>query len=258
MGNKTVKDLAWPDVTVLVCTYDRPREIRQTLESLFNNLLYDQLRWHIADDGSPGDYVDDIIGFLVENGIYKSAITATQTLRGGWGRNVNVAIRNITTPYIYFTEDDYLLMRKLDLSLYVGLMESVRRIGMIRFGLAGHEGLGCYLKDANVSKWLPDYREGKTGNIGHMAYWAIERNVSAGPYALYKYSNRPHLVHRRFRTAYGYYPEGRPLAQTEEGMNHQIAKVRDGPEIVCPANWVMWEFDHIGVSRQGTEADLHA
>lgn len=256
MGNNNMP--VWPDATVLICTYDRPREVRLTIDALIKNLTYEgKIAWHIADDGTLGDYVEDIIAYLVDKGIRRTTITSSITLRDGWGRNVNKAIRQITTPYTYFTEDDYLLLRPLDLSPYVALSESERHVGMVRFGLAGHVGLGCYVKAADISRWLPQYREGKNGTIGGLFYWEIERNVGGGPYGFYKYSNRPHLVHRRFRTAYGLYPEGVSLAQTEDGMNHNIARVKDGPAIVCPANWALWEFDHIGVSRQGTEADLH-
>lgn len=185
--------------------------------------------------------------------------TCSVTERKGWGANVNAALRAVKTDYVYFTEDDYVLKRPLDLRACVALMDVAPTIGMVRFGLAGHDGLGCYLREADVSGWLPDFRENSSNaSMGKLNYWEIERGVTAGVFAFYKYSNRPHLKHRRFHQAYGYYPEGRPLALTEEGMNHQIEKVAVGPAIVCPADWVLWHFDHIGVSRQGTEADLHA
>lgn len=259
----------WPEVTVMVCTYDRPKEIRRTLESLFNNLRYpaDKIRWHIADDGTDvGEYeymldvpyIHDIIDWASRK--YGRYITsATRTPRKGWGANVNTALKAITTDYVYFTEDDYLLQRPLDLRAYVALIDVVPTIGMVRFGLAGHDGLGCYLHEADVSGWLPDFCENAANpNPGKMNYWEIERSVSAGGVAFYKYSNRPHLKHRRFHDTYGFYPEDRPLALTEEGMNHQIAHIPIGPAIVCPADWVVWHYEHIGVSRQGTEADLHA
>ncbi len=253
-----MNNLNWPKVTVVVCTYDRPKEIRLTLESLFNNLSYepDRIAWHIADDGTPGTYALDVCRWI--RSVSGMDVASSVTERKGWGANVNAALRAVQTDYVYFTEDDYVLQRSLDLRRYVALIDVVPTIGLLRFGLAGHDGLGCYLHEADVSGWLPDYQETPTSLPGKLDYWEIERGVSVGPFAVYKYSNRPHLKHRRFHETYGYYPEGRTLALTEEGMNHQIAHMPIGPAIVCPADWTLWHYDHIGVSRQGSEAEREA
>jgi glycosyltransferase involved in cell wall biosynthesis len=260
----------WPIVTVVICTFDRPHEIRQTIASLFNNLQYpqDRLRWHIADDGSPNGYVDDVRSFIessIEFLTRYSAddrVTHTVTQRKGWGANVNAALRAVQSDYVYFTEDDYLLLRPLDLRPHVALMETHKNVGLVRYGIAGH-GMWTAVREADISAWLPEFQEntsnqGYTG-AGKLSYLEIHPRMIAGEYGFYRYSNRPHLKHRRFHEHFGPYPEGLSLGRTEEAMNHLIGlHAKDSPALVCPADWVLWHFDHIGVSYQGSAAESEA
>ena len=249
----------WPVVTVVICTYDRPKEIRRTIDSLVTHLDYPNLRWHIADDGSPANYAFDVMHYLISDfGYDADLVTGTVTQRMGWGVNVNTALRDVKSEYIFFTEDDYVLLKPLDLRPHVALMELRHNIGMVRYGIAGH-GLLAAVRETDVSEWLPNYQEngGKDGYSGQgkLCFLEISLTQSVGPFGFYKYSNRPHLKHRRFHEHYGYHPEGVGLAATEDGMNHLIKDGAPGPEIVCPAGWINWHFNHIGVSRQGSDAD---
>ncbi len=252
----------WPEVTIVVCTYDRPKEIRATLRSLFQHIQYpaDKITWHIADDGTPGDYISGVLRWaLMDESTYALAqYSATVTDRKGWGANVNKALKDVTTDYVYFTEDDYVLNRTLRLDAYVAMMEQAPTVGMVRFGIAGHS-LTCHLNEIDISNWLPDYLEGSS-NLGYSGKgkintWVIDKRFSTGPFSFYRYSNRPHLKHRRFHEAYGLYPEGLTLAQTEHRMNNQFYDGPDSPYIVCPADWTTWHYEHIGVSRQGSELE---
>ncbi len=252
----------WPDVTIVVCTYDRPKEIRDTIESLQAHIIYpeEHLHLHIADDGSPSPtYIDEVRHFAAKHG-FEYPIGSTITNRKGWGANVNKALRAITTDYVYFTEDDYVLNKTLRLDSYVALMECAPTIGLVRFGIAGHS-LTCHLNEVDISNWIPDYVEGTStigsGGKGKINAWVIDKRFSTGPYSFYRYSNRPHLKHRRFHETYGYYPEGLSLALTEHKMNNQFYDGPDAPFIVCPADWTLWHYEHIGVSRQHTKDDIH-
>ena len=240
----------WPDLTVLVCTFDRYDTLARTLESVREKLAYrGRLRVHIADDGSPDGYVARALEWVAHNTDWEA--TSSVTARRGWGANVNAALAMIETEYIYLTEDDYVLTRTLDLTPYVALLETERQLGMVRFGIAAHE-LVCALCEADISAWLPNYREG-VGQPGKLGYWRVDRRLSRG---CYKYSNRPHLKHRRFHEHYGGYAEGVGLARTEHEFNERFCSTGEGPEIVCPIDWVGWHYDHIGQSRQGTEYDI--
>lgn len=258
--------MEWPEVTIVICTYDRPREIRSTIDSLIQNLKYptEKLRFHIADDGSPEGYVEDLRKWLKnswhENPQFAAMpFTYSITPRLGWGSNVNESTRHVKSDYTYFTEDDYVLKRELDLCPYVAAMEVAPSIGLMRFGIAGHE-ITCHLNEVDIRKWLPDYQEaGENGagytSDGRLNIWVIDKQYVGGRYSFYHYSNRPHLKHRRFHEAYGLYPEGLTLGNTEHGMNHQYQQGTPQPYIACPANWTLWHYDHIGVSRQNTDLD---
>jgi glycosyltransferase involved in cell wall biosynthesis len=260
----------WPDVTVVICTYDRPEEIRTTISSLIANIKYppEHLYWHIADDGTPSEpndpypyqYTLSLIKYLGDRG-QSGRIRFTRTDRKGWGANVNAAIKDVRSDYIYFTEDDYVLLKPLDLRPYVAIMEMSDLIGMIRFGIAGHS-LTAALREFNIMSKMPEYQENGGGRgssgLGTVQMWLLDRFLSSGPYSEYLYSNRPHLVHKRFYDVYGLYPEGILLGDTELAYNAQIKRGSSTPEIACPANWCGWNYDHIGHSRQGTKEDTYA
>ncbi len=263
----------WPLVTIVICTYNRPLEVRKTIQSLLEHVYYppNRLRWHIADDGTDGFYVGELHDWMIEVSPESCGVpdsyprtTYTITPRKGWGTNVNTALREVKTDYVYFTEDDYVLKRDMDLMAYVAAMEEAPAIGMMRFGIAGH-ALTCHLNEIDIRKWDPIYEDNEGlsqyrgyGGTGKLNTWVVDKGFSHGPYSFYLYSNRPHLKHRRFHEAYGYYVEGQTLANTEHAMNHQFRQGPEVPYIACPANWTLWHYDHIGVSRQGTSEDVHA
>jgi len=255
----------WPDVTVVICTYNRPVEIRKTIDSMLKNLRYppEHLLWLIADDGTVGDYPNDVCEYILAR-LPDADVSYTITERRGWGANVNKALKEAFgyADYVYFTEDDYLLLKPLDLRPYIAAMEVDQRIGLVRFGIAGHS-LTCGLHELDISDWIPDYQENDSNNgysgVGKINMWYVDRISSRGPFSNYQYSNRPHLKHRRFHETYRLYPEGLTLGETEEAMNRQMmAEMNLQPYITCPANWTLWHYDHCGQSRQGTREDVHA
>ena len=258
----------YPPLTILICTYDRPNEIRHTITSLYKNLRYPNRIWHIADDGTSGNYVGDIIDWM--KGSFPAGKTMrvnyTITNRRGWGANVNKALKALSTQFVFFTEDDYVLMRPLEMKAHVALMKRDPNIGMVRYGIVGHS-FSAILKEADIKEAFPEFVQGDpncTGSIhpGKINYWELDMlDRENRPFNGYKYSNRPHLKKIKFHDVYGYHPVGKSLAQTEHGMNAMITNYIDNndsfPSIVCPADWVTWHFDHIGHSRQRTKDDLY-
>ena len=226
-----------PDLTVLVVTYDRPYEIRETLNALRGHLRYDpNVKWHLADDGSPGSYLDDIYRDFAD---LDWAWTVTPRL--GWGANVNTALRAISTDYIFLIEDDYVARHPLDLYSGVALLTARSDLDLVRYdGLAGHVGLSLWMDEAPVAG-------------GHMPFLRIDTRRSGH---LNCYSNRPHLRHRRFHERLGLYPEGLPLGYTEETYAHRVKDV-SSPQvsIAVLVDGITQAFDHIGKTRQGTDLD---
>ncbi len=226
--------MSWPDVALVVVTYDRPQEIRRTLQAFLKNVWYEGTVWcHIADDGSPHGYVEALYSeFPIRS--------HTVTQREGWAGNVNMALGTVYqwTDYVFLIEDDYVSKRVIDLNRGVSLLESVSKIGNVRYdGIEGHQFM-LRLCEAQT-------RMGKTH------YMVIEKRL--GP-SSYVYSNRPHLFHRRFTTEYGWYPTGLTLGSTELVYADKVLHM-SGPETVILADGIIRAFDHIGKSRQGTSLD---
>jgi len=225
--------LAWPAVTVLIVTWNRPEEIRRTINALQGYLIYPNLAWHIADDNSPGDYLPALRADFPH-----LKFTTTVTDRKGWGANVNLALKTIATNYIFSCEDDYVAYHILDLETGVELMELRENIGLVRYdGLSGHIGLDLSVQEAKT--------------MGRLDYLQIVKDKSSH---LNVYSHRPHLKHVRFHKAYGSYKEGVTLGECEEDFAHRV-KGSDGPGLAILTNGIPRAFDHVGKSRQGTPED---
>lgn len=230
---------AWPPVTVLIVTYDRPDEVRAVVGALRNHLRYlGKLCWHLADD-STGDpsYVPSILRDFPD-------LTWTYTVtpqRGGWGVNVNTALQAVQTPYVFLCEDDHVAQRPLDLGAGVFVMEHVPTVGLVRYdGVEGHR-LTLHLEETPKVQGV------------RVHYLRADRLSSK---ELYVYSHRPHLKHKRFHEAYGLYTEGVDLGSTETLFAHRVRTAEAGPEIVVLSDGVERAFKHIGASRQGTAEDI--
>lgn len=232
-----MSDSTWPPVVVLIVTYDRPAEIRATIEALRRHLIYKgELLWAVCDDGSPNGYLGSI-----RNSFPSLDIAISRTERRGWGANVNRGLRSLVHKhYCFLLEDDYVALRDIDLTSGIALLEALPDLGAVRYdGIAGH-GLDLELRETDTM-------------VGRLNYLRIRKSSSF----LNVYSNRPHLTSPRFRETYGDYIEGKTLGETEESFAHQV-RDKKGPDIACLADGIALAFDHIGTSRQHTVEDVHA
>lgn len=225
----------WPDVAVMIVTYDRPGEIRRVIKALDKHLQYEgKFIWYLADDGSPGSYVLDIQRDFPNLGFRVSI-----TKRLGWGANVNKCMQIIGEKHIFLCEDDYVALYPLDINKGVALLDSKTSIGLVRYdGLAGHR-LNLAIEEVDTC-------------LGILQYLKILKEDSRG---LNVYSNRPHLKSVGFHRAYGEYPMNKPLGETESAFAHRVKDIPKGPKLVILENGVVRAFDHIGKSRQGSELD---
>jgi carboxylesterase type B len=77
---------------------------------------------------------------------------------------------------------------------------------------------------------------------------------------LYIPSDRPHLKHRRFHNAAGWYPEGLKSAETEEAWSHQVkdaARAHGVPAVLVPhALDVERNFEHLGWHSRWRDVNL--
>lgn len=242
----------WPDVTILICTYNRPAEIVRTVEALRANLTYSgTLHWLICDDSSPAGYVSKLKKSKLFKDIGAEFVTTEQN--SGWGSNVNNGLSHVATDYIFFTEDDKELHAPLDLDVLIALMETKPDIGMVRVKGTNGTPVITHHFEADISDWLPDFQHGY-GVPGKLTYLQLD----SGSPTLWLYSHGMHLKHKRFHEFYGLYPEGWKLARTEEGYAH-IVKERmrlDGaPAITILPEWIVEQTEDFGQSYQGSEFD---
>lgn len=246
----------WPVIDIIIITFSRFTEIQRTVESLAHNLCYPlhKLRWLIADDTTPGDYVAKLKKKRLFQDLHAEFIPAEKNV--GWGANANRALAYSTAPLIYMQEDDYELMQPIDLRVGVALLlEKASVLGMLRYrGTAGDHVL-LHQFEANIERYIPDFRE-HMGNPGMLTYLQLDGHSPSA----YCYSNGPHLKSRRFHEIYGAYPEGRRLGDTEETMAVRVKGMMQTEPDKCPGIAILPEnipmiYDHFGQSFQFSEAD---
>lgn len=245
----------WPTVTIQICTYNRPKEILEVINSLVRNLRYpaSQLRWLVCDDASPALYHTTLAESKMFHNLNIKIISTAKN--SGWGANVNQGIREIIdTDYTFFIEDDKILGRELNLKHGVALMQEKPHLGMLRYrGTAGTHVV-FHQFEGNISEYVPDYREGNSGLPGRITYLQLD----SGSPTLYIYSHGPHLKRKSFHEFYGLYPEGRKLGDTEESFAHHVKDmmhVEGAPGIAILPEFVLPWFEDIGKSYQGSEFD---
>lgn len=257
--------MSLPTIAIQICTYNRYSEIQKVVAALqrFINYPKDKVILYICDDSSPGDYIKKLKRLKIFK-FWKTRFITTDK-NSGWGANVNNGLRLIPEEYIFFTEDDYVLERPLDLRVGVGLLYIKPHIGMLRYrgSAGGHfvyhqfeaklDVFGSELQGKDTLEW---YEGSRT-----VPYRLTYLQFDGGSPQLYIYSHGPHLKHKSFHEYYGFYPEGKRLGETEESFAHTVkTTMRTKPNkslgIAILPEWVPMHFDHIGVSFQHTEDDV--
>jgi glycosyltransferase involved in cell wall biosynthesis len=182
-------------VSVIMTTYNRTAIAAKTLQSLVDHLLYPDLRWIIADDGSDEGHLETLLD-IVPNA------QVTQANRGGVGKSKNLALTLAfeTSPYVLLTEDDWYLPEPLDLESHVQIMQDHPDVGMIRFGFLGA------MPQENFTAIYRDY-----GNF--QAYWDLQPAT-----AMYIYSGQISLRSEAFYKMLGMHLEGAQAGIEEEEL----------------------------------------
>lgn len=247
-----MKDL--PPLSIVIITYDRRSELKQTFEALYKNLYYDGVaKYFIADDCTPGAYRESVLHDINQiNYIQEDVKFISTPVNSGWGVNANNALLHVQDDIVLFLEDDYILRHELDITPYVALLMAHPGIGLIRLdGIAGHK-IVCHVNETDISDYAAGYRQG-VSLPGKLNYFLADHTSRE----TWLYSNRPHLKHRRFHEFYGKYPEGLKLGDTEESFAHTVKdqmNLPGAPAIAVPLDATSY-FDHIGISYQHSELD---
>jgi len=218
---------SWPPITVMIITYNRPKIIRRTIDAYKEHLRYDgELIWRLADDGSPPGYLEDLAADYPELNL-----EWTVTNRKGLASNINKGLKACETKYTFFTEDDWMCIRSIDLTRGMTLLENVPQVAVVVFDTANYRvTLHAYSLQVNggrVDYYIKDFE---------CRYW---------------YPGHPHLKHSGFHEAYGYYVEGTHRGKAELAFYYQARKVKDGPEVaILPEYTGKRPFKHIGPPRR--------
>lgn len=216
-------------VVACLLTYNRFEYARETIESFYDNVV-GRPHLHIADDGSPKGYITKLID--VARKVGAPSISFTNSERGGYGRNVNLAsqVTHELATHVFMLEDDWRLLRKLDLAEYVADMEALSDLDCVRFGyLSWTQPLGGMLSCGPFHKYL-----------------MLNPN-SPEPHV---WSGHPRLERVEFQRQVGEWPEGLAPGETEFRVAHlRRARYGVGWPLGVDAREGYGLFAHIGTVR---------
>lgn len=210
----------WPDVFVGIPGYNRPDTVRITIAKLLINLRYKgKVTIVVSEDGDYEKMAEAILKTELPQPELTSYHPHRHDLYPGPGKGLGANLNHLLNIAAYadhkiimLMDDDHWLEKPLDISPHVKQLMECPEAGWIRLYGIGHHNL--------------------VGDLNGR-YWHIRWNSPD----LYITSFRPHIKHVRFHEHFGNYPEGRSLAQTEEGFCHQckdIASKKGGPKVLVP------------------------
>lgn len=211
-------------ITAVLLTYNRYDYAEHTLKCFLERIHYSgELALHIADDGSPGDYVDRLRYCA---GCYSKLVGVSHSItdRRGYGGNYNVATQVVhpISDYVMPIEDDWELTRNLDLDPFVADLESTD-YGCIRMAYVG---------------WTQDLLAKFVGINGRMYL-----NLLPESKELHVFSGHPRLEKVSWQRRLGVWPENAKPGDTEIAVCFR-KESREG------VLWPIWQcpniFEHIG------------
>jgi len=218
-------------IVVILQTYKRTDVALRTIQAAHRHLRYPDLRWYVADDGSPAEHFEAVIGALDALG---AVAAGAHTERRGYGANCNAAwdAADCQGALTFWLEDDWELTQPFDLYAYAALLMEREDIGMVRLG---------YL-NAGI--------KGQCIGHNHALYWALDRQPVEDWQCVF--TGHPSLRHRRYRQSYGDYPTDLAPGETEL-MYAYSYRIGSGPAIVWPASYPETGlFAHIGTVKTET------
>jgi GT2 family glycosyltransferase len=182
----------WPDVAVLIPTYNRAQIVRETVELLRLNLRYSgDVHIYVGVDGTDHTslLLEDMGCFVLPNPA------------GGIGANLNRLIRAAQSDraeYFIGMDDDHHLIAPLCLDRHVRKLRDDLSAGWIHL-----------LMEAKGDEHYDRYRF--TGTLDGDHYWRIHWD-SVEHFIM---SFRPHVFHQRWLDSFGYLPERLRTGETE-------------------------------------------
>lgn len=228
----------WPDVAILIPTFNRAQTVKRTVDLLFAHLRYDgNITAFVGCDGTDNTPDQLCCPYMGLEG-HRDIVVLDQP-SGGIGRNLNRLIKQAQSQgfkYFISLDDDHHLVRPLELDRHVAKLRDDPSAAWIHL-----------LMEAKHDEHFDSYKF--TATLDQHHYWRVHWN-SAEHFIM---SFRPHLFHQRFLDVFGYLPEGLRTGQTEWEYAAQVKRI--GPEsglnvlvpLTAPGRET-WEHNNNGVS----------
>lgn len=128
-----------PRLCICLLTYDRLEYAMMTLRALLTNARYSgPLLVHIADDGSSPEYRRTLLE-LAASFQQVEGVSVSNSERGGYGASYNLAMQTVhaMAGIILPIEDDWQLLKPLNLDALVEVFFQADWVGCIRLGYLG-------------------------------------------------------------------------------------------------------------------------
>jgi hypothetical protein len=205
-------------LSIIITTFDagegsRTNLLYSTVWYLQQNLIYPELFWIVADDGSPKqqEHLKGTINYLESK---EQNFVVTDSERAGVGKSKNIALNEAfkKSPYVLMLEDDWILNKPFSVDSYVKILSEYSEVGMIRLGYLGGTMKASYLAYNDIS------------------FWDLERGSG-----VYIYSGQVSLRHQRFYESCGYHPEGVSPGEEELEFCKKYNGTENAPKILWPA-----------------------
>lgn len=199
------------------------------------HLRYDgPMRLHFADDGSRPGHREQLLQWGKQVRDW-TEVTVTNAYGAGIGKSLNLALTVLHSDLVFFIKDDSVLIDELNLEQAARILEN-ESIGLVRTGMI-HPDLYAKTVYGGPELW-------------GQYYWVFDK-----PRCGYVFSFRNWLAHRRFWLAYGPFPEGIDIYNTERIYNEHV-RATEGPEIAFAGNVQLnHPWTHIGkIACDGKEA----
>ncbi len=207
-------------ITVVLITYgnqlipERTEYAVRTVNAVTQHLRYPNWSFYVSDDGSSPEHLNAVREAVQNSG---HSVIGWHSEHISYGAGCNRALRaaHELGTLTLMLEDDWELMRDLDLWQYAALLMERPDIGMVRMGYLS-QGISavCF------------------GHSGFL-YWTLDDQQSRN-YSSFAFAGHPALIHRRLFEVVGDYPEKKQPGETELGMAWKVAS-KVGPKVVWPA-----------------------
>lgn len=183
----------WPDVEVLIPTYNRADVVSRTVDLVLRNMQYSgRVSVLVGVDGKDDTY-DKLLPY-----VSTGRVALVNSPRRGLGANVNHLVNTTRREYMIAMDDDHHLIAPLSIDRHVEKLTTDKRAAWIHL-----------LMEARGDEHFDNYKFTATLDKDH--YWRVHWD-SAEHFIM---SFRPHLFTRKWVQVMGPLPEDLKTGQTE-------------------------------------------